>query len=237
MIPPMTPLSQPSETPTLDLLTYYAGNCRAVALAGAVTWHDRYADFATGKTSQQPSHCHCGAAVDPVDWYVQLANSYGSILPPLGLHFLVWHRSELPAPVLGRIQLAAQDTTTALVRAWAPESPETQQSRSVLSRQSAVALLAAAREQVVSWPKLEHLTGIISASLGEMPLRQLGWALVYPDRQLAEALFAQVYPDEGTHWPTEYMAERIGAWTESGIPLVAVLAAIDAAMSALQSDQ
>jgi hypothetical protein len=208
----ITPTRAPSDKPVLDLLTEYFFQAFDSATSGlVVAIGGSYYDFEVNASTAEQT-CTCGAKAPGCEYYIRLPGLFGSILPSLALHYLIWHRTEIPQRHLELIQRASTDNLVVQIGRRNLEPPELAERRADAQHAQALSIVRNTLEELRSRADPEVLAGALATAINDSGVQQVGWSITYPERDAVEAVYAQIDPDGGTNFPTGYMSTRIDEW-------------------------
>lgn len=208
----ITPTQPPSNQPTLDLLTQYLVQVLETARVGLfVDKGDGFYDFEVGATATEQT-CACGVTAPGTEYYIQELGLFGNILPPLALHFLIWHRAEVPERHLESIRQAATGNLTVRIGARHLEPPKLVEERTSVQHGQVISIVYQTLEGVRVRAKPTALTDALAQAIQDSGTRQVGWGHTYAKRDAVVAIYAQTHPDGSTNYATDYLYEKVQEW-------------------------
>jgi hypothetical protein len=227
------PDNEPSAKPTLDLLTDYIFEALATAAIGHVIDVGGWADFNEKAKAGPDVLCTCGHSEAGLEFYVKDINLYTWILSPLALHFLIWHRDEVPDWMLSRVQDAAETHLADKVRPRAPAPPAFAARLRAMEQAQAIQILTLTLQRLRQRARSTDLLGVFALITTEVGVQWIGWSCTYPRRRATIALYSQTHPENNTDLADEYMAQLINEWAGADDRTLAQV--LDALKQAIQS--
>ncbi|HVQ44922.1 MAG TPA: hypothetical protein VMT30_08275 [Candidatus Saccharimonadia bacterium] len=202
----ITPTQPLSGEPALDLLTHYLVHVLGTATAGLVIAEAGYHEFKPGATAAEQT-CACGVTAPEFEYYVQDPGLYGHILPSLTLHYLVWHRAEVPGHHLRLLRQAATDSFMSSIGQRPPAL--------AVQRDEAITIVRKTQEYLHLQGNPAKLTAALATALTEVGYQQVGWRHTCPLQDATTAIvaaYAKLHPDIDTDCVDSTALAHIGEW-------------------------
>jgi hypothetical protein len=177
-----------------DPVAGYLTTCVRTAITGTVKSSGHDAIFVEYETTANATVCLCGTKVPPYDYLITDEHLVRRILPPLGLHFFIWHHTQVPPKVLSDLSVAREEYFSLQAADFAPEPPVLTRAREVANNQDAVRLLRLVIDQLPGTTRPDKLLEMMSIARRQIGLRRIGWLNTYPYRTAMEALLVQFRP-------------------------------------------
>ncbi len=220
---------------TIDPVTWYLTQCVRTAVYGAVISGETDV-FVEMAASSNPIACSCGAVVKAFDCLIaESGELHRHILPPLGLHYAIWHRMELEELhplIFDTLTTAANADLVHRARDFAPEPPFMATARQRTSLQQALTLLHFTREQMKGTTRPDSLTGYVGLAASYVSNQVAGWDSTDGLGVAAIRLYEKLSPGPIIH-PTLRLLTLIHEWALSATYAQAI-ELLDSAISELE---
>jgi hypothetical protein len=210
----ITPTKPPLTLPALDLLTRHLVTVLEHSTRGLVVEPaPGYYHFEPDATTTEET-CSCGVTAPGKEYYIRDLSLFGCIVPALGLHYLTWHRSEVPQDHMATLRRGATDALHLSIGRSQLEPPELSARRATVQRAQAGGIIRHALDMVREENNPRAIGGILAVAIHKCYAIEVGWLQTQPRRTAILAVFVQLHPEDPNQG-LDYMLDRIITWASS----------------------